>query len=235
MRKFVITTFGIAGLALLPLTSEAGAITGTLNIGGDVRINAAGTIDFGANGGANGIFTVSATSTLKNGVVTINSGTASEKDLDGAVQTVNIPFAPLDLFETLSASPTVNFVLRDIKSCAEIGGGTTCPASLGPDNPFGFSETILGTGVTLLLQGTVFDSTTPLLVSDWIGIFTAQFAGRSIQSLIDQLDDTGFIETSISASKITTAIPEPASLLTFGAGAAMLAALARRRRRSVKA
>jgi hypothetical protein len=145
-------------------------------------------------------------------------------------------FPPLDQFETISAIPTVNFVLQDINACSEIGGGTTCNA--GATSPFAFSQNLLGdTTVTLRMSGIVFDSLTPTLISTWTGIFTAQFPGTTIAQLLTQLaanGGTGTIDTSFSASKITaqqiTAVPEPATLLTFGLGAGLLAAFRRRLR-----
>ena len=83
-------------------------------------------------------------------------------------------------------------------------------------------------------RGTVIDTNNPGEMSNWVGQFTAQFPGQSPADLIAQLLRDGFIDTSFSASKVSTApaaVPEPATLLTFATGAALLAW--RRRRAQV--
>jgi hypothetical protein len=74
------------------------------------------------------------------------------------------------------------------------------------------------------------------------GSFASTIGGMSFATLFDRLDNTGLDigcgvgntgPCSFDLNLDPAAIPEPASLLTFGAGAAVLAAL--RRRRSAKA
>jgi hypothetical protein len=229
----------IVGLALLPRASEAGAITGILDIAGAITVTETGTIDWGSDGGTTGVVNVINTTTLKNGAGPIlNFGTATEKDLNIASQPTT-GFAPLDLFETLSADPTINFVLTDILSCVEIGG--ICPGG-DPLSPFSFAQSAFSVTVTMVMSGTVFSTLTPGLVSNWGGTFTAQFPGTAqdpvfVQEILDELDQVGFISTSFSASKITVQqpqlVPEPATLLTFGIGSGLLAL--RRRRKAAAA
>jgi hypothetical protein len=234
MPKFIAMTLGILSLALLPQASEAGVITGTLDIGGAITVTNTGVIDFGSNGGTTGVLAVQPTSTFLDGATLVNSGTATEKDLTDAAQPTS-GFAPLNQWETLSAIPTINFILLDINSCAEIGG--ICAA--GATSPFSFAQTNIGdTTVTMRMTGTVFDSLTPSLISTWVGIFTAQFPGQTIGNLLSQLQTSGFIDTSVSASKVTTfqqtsTVPEPASLFLLGAGAAIFARTLRKRARAI--
>ena len=237
MRKLLVLGIGMLSLALLPQSSEAGAITGTLDIAGAIRVTTAGTIDFGNNGAAAGLMNVTNTTTLQNGGGGfLNFGTVLDKDLTAAGQPTG-GFAPLDLFESgMTADPTINFVLTDILSCVQVSGAASCPFG-DLTSPFAFAQAAFSVTVTMVMSGTVFSSLTPALVSDWGGTFTAQFPGTAanpvtVAGLLAQFLADGFIDTSVSASKITAVqaqVPEPATLLTFGVGSGLLA-LRRRRK-----
>ena len=64
-----------------------------------------------------------------------------------------------------------------------------------------------------------------------VGIYTAQSADTSIAAIRNTLLSGGSLTNSYSAT--ITSVPEPATLLTFGAGSMLLAA--HRRRRAAKA
>ena len=233
MRKLTVVSLTILSLAVLPKPAEAAVITGTLDISGAVSVIALPggqtLLDFLPLGGGVGITVVEPTST---GTFAGIGGTDIIKDLSSAVFPTT-GFAPLDKFQTLSALPTVNFVLEDILACTELGPFVTCPAAAGPNSAFGFAQTPGGTTVTLVMTGIVFDSLTPNLVSQWTGIFTAQFPGQTIAQLLAQFATDGFIDTSFSASKITVfQVPEPGMLALLGTALIAGAARARRRRQS---
>jgi hypothetical protein len=80
MRKFAVVTFGILGLALLPQASEAGVITGILDIAGSVLVSNT-TIDWGSNGGGTGVVMVANTSTFMDGPTLVNSGNRHREGL----------------------------------------------------------------------------------------------------------------------------------------------------------
>lgn len=178
-------------------------------------------------GGGTGDAIIQATST---GSFALLAGTIDRmKDLNIAV--VGGAGLPLDFFQTLLAEPTWNFVLEDVLSCGELGPNVDC--AFGDDSPFGFVEAAGSTTVIMRMNGIVFDTTTPTLVSTWDGTFTAQF-NQTIASIIDDFVATGSIDTSFSASKIVVeqVVPEPVTLGLLGLGLLGVAVRARRQRHS---
>jgi hypothetical protein len=139
---------------------------------------------------------------------------------------LNVPFFEQAFPNVL---PTVNFVLNYVFTCPQLGPGYTCLGT----SPFGFIENVGGTSttITLQMQGTVFDTATPGLVSAWTGLVTTN-VNMSIAQIFAIIEGGGAIDNSISQTKVTTAVPEPATLLTFGAAMAFL--VAHRRRRQAK-
>jgi hypothetical protein len=61
------------------------------------------------------------------------------------------------------------------------------------------------------------------------GIYTTQLSNTTIAAIIDLIDAGGEIRATYSATYTASAIPEPATLLTFGAGSLIVAAHKRRR------
>jgi len=169
-------------------------------------------------------------------------------------------FTELEVFE---ATPTSIQPLQNIVACAPdngttcVGGFLTNPSPLpglyfslesispcaigcgfGFQPQFSVTYTDGNTSVIMNVHGTVCDTNLTLAdCNSYVGIFTAQFPSTSPTALIALLESQGYIETSFSASKISTpesAVPEPASLLLFGTGSAVAAAVARRRAKKAK-
>jgi hypothetical protein len=67
------------------------------------------------------------------------------------------------------------------------------------------------------------------------GTFTSQFFGATIGSILAQLAAGQSIQASASANFASAAVPEPATLLTFGVGSGLLALRRRRKAQQAKA
>ena len=61
------------------------------------------------------------------------------------------------------------------------------------------------------------------------GVYTTQVVGQGINDILEIFGPNGAGQFSADYSAQFTAVPEPATLLTFGAGTALLAAHRRRR------
>ena len=121
-----------------------------------------------------------------------------------------------DLFSIVAPSvpacdPTASYGLND-------------QCSLGP---FTLVQTATGVGIRMDITGQFVDpqyTNTPA-----IGVYTAQRSGATIDAMLDAIVANPNIAFRNSYSAQITAVPEPATLLTFGAGTALLAAHRRRR------
>ena len=246
MRKVLALAALTICLAAFPRPAQAFLITGELDLSGGVRITDTGLLDFIppiAPTGTNGIALISTITNTGYFSVFNTPSTClvvcliSELDLQAAL----FPAGPEGTFpELLNFETTPNSI--------QIGGVSPLPQltlsllSIGQCSVgcgFGFAPqfnvvfTDGNTSVIMNVTGIVCDPGNPLAECNrYVGVFTAQFPGQSPAQLLTLLESQGYIQTTFSASKISTptsAVPEPASLLLFGTGSAVAAAIARRR------
>jgi len=130
----------------------------------------------------------------------------------------------------------INFIspgTDPIGTCITNATGNTCTPAIAPGVPgpfnlanfndpnFGLSST-----VTFNVSGVSRDGS-----GKWSAIFTSQFLGQSYEQVITTLTNTGSVQNSYSQATlvVTSAVPEPGSLIMIGSGLLGLAAFLRRR------
>lgn len=231
MKKAFFRAVAVAVLAILPATAQAVPIVGTLDLVGSVRVTAT-TIDWlPLAGPIPGDALVLAASGYFAPLVGFG---ASELDLVGLPIGVQLG-AGVPNFETFPGTPLpgLNFILDMILSCgqASFDPATECDGGLG--SAFIFQEDAQGTTVVINFIGRVIDSNNPGEESTFTAKYDATFLGQTPAQILNTIfgvGQPGFIVSPYSAQKVTVSeIPEPATLLTFGAGTALLAAHRRRR------
>jgi hypothetical protein len=232
-------------LTLTGATANAAFVQGELNIGGTAVVTAEGLDYVPPVGDGDGT------------ILTLfgNTGTFAPLPLgsEGTIldrtevtqpvgQTLSIPD-----YLVLSALPNVRFRLEYIApgsfgsgSCfAAPANGQNCtlpPSPTGALSPYNFNNYIdatagLSSSASFSVRGTVWDVSTPDLLSNFNGVFTATFLGTSFQENIATALGGGEVTAPFSASFTATPIPEPSTFLIMGAG---LVGLSLRLRRSLK-
>ena len=236
VKKTILMTLAVASLAILPTTAQAVPIAGDLSIAGIVRVDAT-DIDFVTGPNGNEFIVLPDVNSDYFDYLALSFGNALDLNLF-AQPPGPAGFPPLANFLTFDADPGLSFTLTGIAACN--------PADCFlPGRPFNIFETFntttgdFDTTVQMGVNGTVQDTTGPNgtgEISDFIGSYTATFTGQSIADLVADFAADGEITAGYDAEflvSIPSQIPEPATLLTFGAGTALLAA--HRRRKAKKA
>jgi len=239
MRKTIYRAIAVATLAILPATAQAVPIVGTIDLIGAVRITPTG-IDWLTNG------TIPGGPTGTASVVTSTGYFAPLDFLDQAVEldldSVPVGVSGLNIsgFETFEDMPGVNFILDTILSCGQVSANPAVECFLGVNSAFRFSQDASGTTVIMNFAGFVTDSNNPdpLAMSSFDAKFSATFLNQTPAQILTAFEAQGYVDAPYGAQKATieipvTEVPEPATMLTFGAGTALLAA--HRRRRAKKA
>jgi len=180
------------------------SIGGNLDLCGSLSLSAAGgnyNIDFLPAGGGNGVSQIGVTST---GSFSLLAGTQTfVKDLNQASQPVGAPIL-LTNFLTFAALPTLRFDLTMIN--AGLFASVQCglaPASGQNCTPTGSqynftNVTASSSTVSFTVRGNAVDVTSTS--SQFVGVITAQFADKSLQSVLATIAGGGAVQTSFSAS-----------------------------------
>jgi hypothetical protein len=232
MKKALFRAMAVAVLAILPATAQAVPIVGTLDLTGAVRVTA-NSIDWLPAGGGTGLALISGTS--DGYFAPLGGFLATELDLLGLPVGVQLG-SGIPGFQTFPNTPLpgLNFILDIILSCGQASLDPADECDAGLNSPFRFDQDTEGTTVIINFRGRVIDPIgAPGEISTFTAKFDATFTGLTPAQILAALSGVGEIFSPYSARKITVdqvqEVPEPATLLTFGAGTALLAAHRRRR------
>ena len=226
-----VIVLGFAGQA------SAAGITGTLNMSGTVTVTA-DTIDWADDDGIPNLVKAE-TSTEYFGALDSGASPTYASSIDLTAPTQTVPDFLSDFTENPVDLPTeYDNLTFDLDDIIEPTAPPCLPnTSYGPNTScsLGFftltsSADALQTTITLDIRGNFDD---PDVATDVpaIGIYSTQ-KNQTIRSIVDIFLPGGAGTFTTSYSLSITAVPEPATLLTFGVGTALLAA--HRRRRSKK-
>jgi hypothetical protein len=234
VKKILLVALVVLSVAA-PMS--AAPITGKLNFTGSVRVTSSEIDWLPLNTGEGVIITVAPGTEYFSGIYDptfLNPYEGDSLDLTGQALPLanflnNFEENPVDV---ASEYDNLSFTLEQIVAptappCTG-GEGINVSCSLGV---FTLKQTEEGVAVNFSVQGTFIDPefTDPNFA---VGVYTTQLIGEeedTIAEIIAILDAGGFIESSYSATYTASVIPEPATLLTFGAGSLLVAAHKRRR------
>ena len=234
MRRFLVVSMVILGLGALPKAADAGYVTGELDLAGGVVVNALGvqwfqTVNPNVGPGvaviiSNQLHEGATANPLIDPLIPIPAFSLINETNLSAATPAGVPLN-VNFFEQPQAASNIDFVLTYISTCPQLGGSYTCFGA----SPFGFIQNSNSVTIALQMFGNVFDTATPGLVTQWTGSWSTQIAGATIAGLFATIEAGGSISNSYSGTKIAAlAVPEPATLLTFGAAMAFLVAHRRR-------
>jgi hypothetical protein len=229
MKKLLVVTFVALGFAV---PASAAPIVGTLNLAGQVTVTAT-TINW-LNSGS-----------VEDAVLVIGGDGYFDELHDG------IPYLSYAQAIDLSAPPPVDGFLHDFVDgdglpvsqydglefdleTIVIPSAPLCNGSEGVNDAcrLGVFTLTLTDGGNVDVRMDVIGTWQQPGMDDTpaTGIYTAESAATSIQQIINTIAGGGSMTNAYSAT--ITSVPEPATLLTFGAGSLLLAA--HRRRRAAK-
>lgn len=234
-----IVVFGLGSVAPV----AAAPIAGTLTISGTVVVSAT-MIDWVPVGGGEGSFnTIDGTgyfSDIFNPIDPTDPAYVGDA-IDLVGQALPLPDflndfeeRPLDL---ASEYDDLSFTLTEIiaPSAAPCVGTETAVGTVCSLGVFTLRQTATGVDISFDVRGFFVDLTygDDGSLNKATGLYTTQLTGQTIASVTTTIDTPGgSIRTGYSAHYTATAVPEPATMLTFGLGTAALAA--HRRRRAAK-
>ena len=234
VKAVVLGALSFAALS----TAYATPISGTVNSTGVATVNLT-SINFLSGTFVPNLFLVSVP--VSNSFTGLAGTTGTISNLTNNItntgpQPVGVSFADPNWMVFSSASPLIAFDLTFIApgidgsaGCSSSAVGATCtPFSF---SPFNLQNTASGTSVAFSVAGNARNVSTGEL-NPFTGNFTTQITGQTIPQILAAINAGQSITNSYSANFIVTAVPEPGTILLFGAGLIGLGLLQRRRARS---
>jgi hypothetical protein len=254
-KSLVCATFlAVVGFAV---SASAAPIVGGFNIAGGAILTpiapANYKLDFvppveptpGGNGVWNSTFPASGYFTAVHPTAGSPATQVTVRDItDTAAQAPPFAFAPTGVavsvpgfLSTFTAIPGLTFELTQVvASVAPLctgAEGVNQDCASAPNSPFTLTQRTGGVDVSYNVRG-IFRNGVD--IGNGQGTFTTQFSGQTIAQILALLAAGNPISASASANFISieqVAVPEPATLLTFGVGSGLLAL--RRRRKAQQA
>jgi hypothetical protein len=241
MKKWLLLSLTAVSLVVLPTSAQAIPISGDLKIAGSVNVTTTmidwlGVIPVGNE------FQV-LFEAPESDYFTFLQGTVGDAiDLSLAANPpgpLGFPGGPVLGFLQFDADAGLNFDLYRIDFCDPafcFPGSTTFNAIQTGDEQGGF-DTLIQVSMGGIVRDTspnFADATAP---ATWSGTWTATFEGQDLATVLADLLDGGVeagYDSEILVRIVPTEVPEPATMLTFGMGTALLAAHRRRRAKQNK-
>ena len=224
-----LKSFITAGLLALPLSflsvsANAAAVTGVANIAGSATITST-SIDF------NPVFTPTAGGNETGSFAGLTGGSIGSLTGGPATGTVSMP--GFMTFNT-AAAPVIfdlTYIAPGVGTAAACGSsavGATCTPTGSPFTLFQLSANTVA--ASLQINGDAYTAPKSSGYSNATGIFSTQFVmPGTIPEILAQLQTTGVVGTTYSASFIANPVPEPASMLMMGFGLVGAGLVARRK------
>jgi PEP-CTERM motif len=222
-----------ASLLALPLsffagTAGAAAVTGAANIAGSVTVTNT-SINF------NPSFT-STTGAMETGSFAGLTG-GSIVSLTGGPTTGTVNVPNFITFSQGVASPItfdLTYIAPGVGSLAACGSSATGAMCTPTGSPFTLFQLSSNTVVaSLQVNGDAYTQPKSTGFSNATGVFSTQFVmNGTIPGILAQLQSTGGINTTYSASFTASPVPEPASMLMMGLGLVGAGLIARRKVRN---
>jgi hypothetical protein len=243
MNKWLLLSLTVVGFAVLPTSAQAIPISGDLKIAGAVNVSTT-TIDWlDIIPGGNEFSVLFEPDPIGGDYFTFLQGTVGDAiDLSFAANPpgpLGFPGGPVNGFLTFDGDAGLSFDLYRIDFCdpAFCFPGSTTFNAIQTTNAAGGFDTLIQVAMGGIVRDTTPNAADAGGPANWSGSWTATFQGQSLAAVLADLLDGGVdagYDAEILVSIVPQEVPEPATMLTFGVGTALLAAHRRRRAKQNK-